>query len=100
MTQIISYLSKDEDDDLVTAFIQELKLMLVVKSKSWTSRQAYALLCSTLICNEAISGEKFERDMLPCLLNLSTDAVPNVRLAVATALSQHVINICGELLFV
>ncbi|XP_043286100.1 serine/threonine-protein phosphatase 4 regulatory subunit 1-like isoform X3 [Venturia canescens] len=94
-TEIISYLSTDEH--LVTALIQNLKYLLASEESKWTCRQAFALLCSSLIRNEAISPEIFGRDLLPCLLSLSSDIVPNVRLAVVTALTRHVVNICDYL---
>lgn len=45
-----------------------------------------------MITNGAISGEKFAKEMLPNLLNLSWDKVPNVRLVVARTLRQNVIG--------
>ncbi|KAK2579862.1 hypothetical protein KPH14_007545 [Odynerus spinipes] len=90
VTRIVSHLSSDEAL-LVTALIQELKDTLANSRNKWIRRQAYALLCAQLISNGAISGEKFAKEMLPSLLNLSWDKVPNVRLAVARTLSQNVV---------
>ncbi|XP_035726061.1 serine/threonine-protein phosphatase 4 regulatory subunit 1-like isoform X1 [Vespa mandarinia] len=89
VTRIISHLSNDEP--LATALIQELRDTIAINTSKWVRRQTYALLCAQLIAGNAISGEKFAKEMLPSLLNLSWDKVPNVRLAVARTLSQNVI---------
>ncbi|XP_015185244.1 PREDICTED: serine/threonine-protein phosphatase 4 regulatory subunit 1-like isoform X2 [Polistes dominula] len=90
VTRIVSHLSTDEP--LAMALIQELKETLAMNTNKWVLRQTYALLCAQLIVGGAISGEKFTKEMLPSLLNLSYDNVPNVRLAVARTLSQNVIT--------
>ncbi|XP_057333338.1 serine/threonine-protein phosphatase 4 regulatory subunit 1-like isoform X3 [Microplitis mediator] len=95
VTQIISYLSSD--DSLVTAIIQELRSMLTASSSRWTCRQTFALLCASLISKDAISGEKFSSELLPWLLDLSSDVVPNVRLAVIRTLTTQVVNISNIL---
>lgn len=84
------YLSTD--DALVTSLIHELRDTLVFNAKKWIHRQIYALVCSHLIRNNAITGSKFSKEMLPCLINLSVDRVPNVRLAVARTLATDVIG--------
>ncbi|XP_025992654.2 serine/threonine-protein phosphatase 4 regulatory subunit 1 isoform X2 [Solenopsis invicta] len=89
ITQIMCYLSTD--DALVTSLIHELRETLVLDAKKWIHRQTYALICSHLIRNNAISGDKFSKEMLPCLINLSVDRVPNVRLAVARTIATDVI---------
>ncbi|XP_044587889.1 serine/threonine-protein phosphatase 4 regulatory subunit 1-like isoform X4 [Cotesia glomerata] len=95
VTQIISYLSSDET--LVTTIIQQLEEMLTANSSRWTCRQTFALLCASLISKDAISGEKFASELLPSLLELSTDVVPNVRLAVVRTLTTQVVNISNIL---
>ncbi|XP_063986854.1 serine/threonine-protein phosphatase 4 regulatory subunit 1-like isoform X2 [Diachasmimorpha longicaudata] len=87
VTQIISYLSTDHTR--VTAMIQDLRMMLTDNSLRWTYRQTYALLCASLLSNEAISGERFSKELLPCLLSLSSDVVPNVRLCVVRTLTSQ-----------
>ncbi|XP_028044967.1 serine/threonine-protein phosphatase 4 regulatory subunit 1 isoform X2 [Monomorium pharaonis] len=89
ITRIMRYLSTE--DALVTSLIHELRETLVLDAKKWIHRQTYALICSHLIRNDAISGDKFSKEMLPCLINLSVDRVPNVRLAVARTIATDVI---------
>jgi len=83
------YLSTE--DALVTSLIHELRETLVLDAKKWIHRQTYALVCSHLIRNDAIPGDKFSKEMLPCLISLSCDRVPNVRLAVARTIATDVI---------
>ncbi|XP_012254171.2 serine/threonine-protein phosphatase 4 regulatory subunit 1-like isoform X2 [Athalia rosae] len=87
VTQIISYLSVDEA--LVTALVRELGNMFP-RSAKWTHRQTYGILCSQLITNGAITADRFSREMLPHLIDLSLDTVPNVRLSVARTLARYV----------
>ncbi|XP_034947613.1 serine/threonine-protein phosphatase 4 regulatory subunit 1-like isoform X2 [Chelonus insularis] len=91
VTQIFSYLSNDEE--LSTAIIKKLRLLLVFNESRWNFRQTFALLCASLITKEAISGEKFAKTLLPELLEYSKDAVPNVRLVVVRTLTTQVVNI-------
>lgn len=89
ITEIMCYLSTE--DALVTSLIHELRETLVLDAKKWIHRQTYALVCSHLIRNNAITGDKFSKEMLPCLISLSCDRVPNVRLAVARTIATDVI---------
>ncbi|XP_020277432.1 serine/threonine-protein phosphatase 4 regulatory subunit 1-like isoform X3 [Pseudomyrmex gracilis] len=88
VTRIMCYLRTE--DVLIIALIQELREFLVLNAKKWTHRQTYALVCAHLIRNNAIDGSKFVKEMLPCLLSLSCDKVPNIRLAVARTLKKDV----------
>ncbi|XP_072751644.1 serine/threonine-protein phosphatase 4 regulatory subunit 1 isoform X5 [Anoplolepis gracilipes] len=90
ITRIMHYLSTE--DALVTSLIHELRDTLVLNAKKWIHRQIYALVCSHLIRTDAITGNKFSNEMLPCLISLSGDRVPNVRLAVARTMAIDVIG--------
>ncbi|KYQ52178.1 Serine/threonine-protein phosphatase 4 regulatory subunit 1 [Trachymyrmex zeteki] len=89
ITRIMCYLSNE--DALVMSLIHELRETLVLDAKKWIHRQTYALVCAHLIRNNAIPEEKFSKEMLPCLISLSCDRVPNVRLAVARTIATDVI---------
>ncbi|XP_011144837.1 serine/threonine-protein phosphatase 4 regulatory subunit 1 isoform X2 [Harpegnathos saltator] len=88
VTRIVSHLSVD--DALVTSLIHELRDTLVPNSKKWIRRQTYAILCAHLLHNGAVAGSMFTKEMLPNLIGLSFDRVPNVRLAVARTLANNV----------
>lgn len=95
VTEIVSYLSCDEE--LVTGIIQELRLMLTAFTSKWTCRQTFALLCASLLKHNAISGKRFARELLPALLKLASDVVPNVRLAVIRTLKTQIVHISESL---
>jgi len=59
-------------------------------SKRWNQRQTFALLCSQLVTKHVLSEELFACDVLPHLLDLSWDSVPNVRLAVARTIATNI----------
>lgn len=59
-------------------------------STRWERRQAFALLCSHLVSGRVLGGDQFAREVLPYLLDLSYDRVPNVRLAVAKTLASDI----------
>jgi len=59
-------------------------------SKRWKLRQSFALLCSELLTSRALLPEQFACEVMPHLLDLSWDPVPNVRLVVARTISQHI----------
>ena len=96
VTQIVAHLSDNERH--VTALFQELRFSLVY-AKKWIRRQTFAFVCAKLISSNAISGDRFSQEMLPNLLKLSTDKVPNVRLVVARTLSKNVIPMGCKYLF-
>ncbi|XP_033224224.1 serine/threonine-protein phosphatase 4 regulatory subunit 1-like isoform X2 [Belonocnema kinseyi] len=89
ITVITTYLR--DEKALVTALIQELRDLLSLNK--WTCRQTYALVCSQLVRDTAIDRDVFGKEMMPCLLRLSEDKVPNVRLAVARCLSTDIIPV-------
>jgi len=60
----------------------------LVKSHHWGHRQTYAFLALKLFEEQALDHAQYAQDVLPNLLDLSYDKVPNVRLAVARALKQ------------
>lgn len=90
VTQIVAHLSSDER--LVTSVFLQLRYSLIIHGTvQWTRRQTYVFVCAKLISSNAISGDRFSNEMLPNLLQLSSDKVPNVRLAVARTLSRNVV---------
>lgn len=60
-------------------------------SKRWARRQAFALLCARLVAGRALPPAAFAAELMPHLLDLSWDPVPNVRLAVSRTLAQDVL---------
>lgn len=96
MTQIVAHLS--DNRRLVKALFRKLKSL--VYARKWVRRQTFAFVCANLISKNAISGDRFSQEMLPTLLEISSDKVPNVRLVVARTLSKNVIPMGCKYLFV
>ncbi|XP_050588490.1 serine/threonine-protein phosphatase 4 regulatory subunit 1-like isoform X5 [Bombus affinis] len=92
MTQIVAHLS--DNRRLVKALFRKLKSL--VYARKWVRRQTFAFVCANLISKNAISGDRFSQEMLPTLLEISSDKVPNVRLVVARTLSKNVIPMGSE----
>jgi len=72
---------------LVRVLLADLVVELA-KSESWIHRQTYGSLALTLFQDSALEHTQFGQDILPNLLDLAEDKVPNVRLMVARALKQ------------
>jgi len=62
------------------------------QSTHWSRRQTFAVLCGEIVKNNqkeaSYSESKFGTELLPQLLDLTWDKVPNVRIAVARVLMQ------------
>lgn len=57
----------------------------------------FVYLCDGLLETEAIDKNRFAVDFLPTLLQLGSDSVPNIRIAVARTLRNHVTS-SGEVM--
>jgi serine/threonine-protein phosphatase 4 regulatory subunit 1 len=94
-TAIIQYLlhdtsSTEDGPSLARVLLAELVEDLA-RVDRWTHRQTYALLCLHIFnTSTTMEDSQYASLILPNLLDLANDKVPNVRLAVARAL--HTIN--------
>ncbi|XP_014261629.1 serine/threonine-protein phosphatase 4 regulatory subunit 1-like isoform X2 [Cimex lectularius] len=88
VTELVSHVSIDVN--LLRSLLAELAQQFA-HSPRWNRRQIFALFCSRLISESVLSGDMFARDVLPHLLDLSWDRVPNVRLTVARTLANDII---------
>ncbi|XP_074262801.1 serine/threonine-protein phosphatase 4 regulatory subunit 1-like isoform X2 [Saimiri boliviensis] len=68
-------------------FINELIIRFRHCSK-WVGRQAFAFICQAVVSKECIPVDQFVEHLLPSLLSLASDPVPNVRVLLAKALRQ------------
>ena len=73
-------------DQMTTDLISQVDI--IVKSPKWIFRQVYVLLCEQLITNQSLPNEIFLRHFWENLLMLSSDNVPNVRLALSRCLAR------------
>jgi len=79
------------DINLLRGILAELAEQFA-HSTQWARRQSFAFLCSCLMKTPVLPDDMFARDVLPHLLDLSWDSIPNVRIAVARTLSSDVIT--------
>ncbi|KAM6147567.1 LOW QUALITY PROTEIN: serine/threonine-protein phosphatase 4 regulatory subunit 1-like [Erethizon dorsatum] len=68
-------------------FINELIIRFRHCSK-WVGRQAFAFICQAVVSEECVPADQFVEHLLPSLLSLKSDPVPNVRVLLAKALRQ------------
>ncbi len=48
-------------------------------------------MCDDILEDYSMDGDQFAKHLLPSLLALGTDAIPNVRIALAKTLAIHVV---------
>lgn len=75
----------------VHEFLVDLVKALSESSK-WVRRQTFAALSGQLLATHALYPNQFAQDILPHLIGLSEDKVPNVRLVVARSIVSHVLQ--------
>ncbi|XP_034533450.1 serine/threonine-protein phosphatase 4 regulatory subunit 1 isoform X2 [Notolabrus celidotus] len=78
-------------DDLGLNFINELTVRFCHCPK-WVGRQAFAFICQAVVEEDCMPMDQFSQHLLPSLLSLSSDPVANVRVLVAKALRQSVME--------
>ncbi|XP_051568660.1 serine/threonine-protein phosphatase 4 regulatory subunit 1-like isoform X2 [Myxocyprinus asiaticus] len=91
VVEILQKLYSCEAHDLGLNFINEL-IMRFCHCSKWVGRQAFAFICQAVVEEDCMPMEQFAQHLLPSLLSLSSDPVPNVRVLVAKALRQSVLE--------
>ncbi|XP_043979013.1 serine/threonine-protein phosphatase 4 regulatory subunit 1 [Gambusia affinis] len=78
-------------DELGLTFINELSVRFCHCPK-WVGRQAFAFICQAIVEEDCMPMDQFSQHLLPSLLSLSADPVANVRVLVAKALRQSIME--------
>ncbi|XP_045884498.1 serine/threonine-protein phosphatase 4 regulatory subunit 1 isoform X1 [Micropterus dolomieu] len=91
VVEILQKLYACRADDLGLNFINELTVRFCHCPK-WVGRQAFAFICQAVVEEDCMAMEQFSQHLLPSLLSLSSDPVANVRVLVAKALRQSVME--------
>ncbi|XP_051000810.1 serine/threonine-protein phosphatase 4 regulatory subunit 1-like [Acomys russatus] len=73
------------------SFIQEL-ISRFRHCPKWVGRQAFACICQAVASEEAVPVDEFVEHLLPSLLSLASDPVPNVRVLLAKTLRQTLLE--------
>ncbi|XP_045152842.1 serine/threonine-protein phosphatase 4 regulatory subunit 1-like [Echinops telfairi] len=72
-------------------FINEL-IVRFRHCPKWVGRQAFAFICQAVVSAEGIPVDQFVEHLLPSLLSLASDPVPNVRVLLAKTLRQTLLE--------
>ncbi|XP_020775658.1 serine/threonine-protein phosphatase 4 regulatory subunit 1 isoform X2 [Boleophthalmus pectinirostris] len=91
VVEILQKLYASGANDLGLNFINELTVRFCHCPK-WVGRQAFAFICQAIVEEECMPMDQFSQHLLPSLLSLSSDPVANVRVLVAKALRQSVME--------
>ncbi|KAM9800695.1 serine/threonine-protein phosphatase 4 regulatory subunit 1 [Syngnathus typhle] len=91
VVEILQKLYSSGADDLGVNFINELTVRFCHCPK-WVGRQVFAFICQAVVEEDCMPMDQFSQHLLPSLLSLSSDSVANVRVLVAKALRQSVME--------
>uniref|UniRef100_A0AAY4A824 WW-binding domain-containing protein n=1 Tax=Denticeps clupeoides TaxID=299321 RepID=A0AAY4A824_9TELE len=91
VVEILQKLYSSGADDLGLNFANELVLRFCHCPK-WVGRQAFAFVCQAIVEDRSMPMDQFAQHLLPSLLSLTSDPVANVRVLVAKALRQSVVE--------
>uniref|UniRef100_A0A8C5NWT2 Protein phosphatase 4, regulatory subunit 1 n=1 Tax=Jaculus jaculus TaxID=51337 RepID=A0A8C5NWT2_JACJA len=58
----------------------------------WSGRQAFVFVCQTVIEDDCLPMDQFAVHLMPHLLTLANDRVPNVRVLLAKTLRQTLLE--------
>uniref|UniRef100_A0A8C5BYN8 WW-binding domain-containing protein n=1 Tax=Gadus morhua TaxID=8049 RepID=A0A8C5BYN8_GADMO len=94
VVEILQKLYASGANDLGLNFINEL-IVRFCHCNKWVGRQAFAFICQ-VIEEDCMPMDQFAQHLLPSLLSLSSDSVANVRVLVAKALRQSVMEKGGQ----
>ncbi|XP_073407066.1 serine/threonine-protein phosphatase 4 regulatory subunit 1 isoform X2 [Dendrobates tinctorius] len=62
------------------------------RSSKWSGRQSFVFICKALIEDDCLPMEQFAMHLMPHLLQLASDRVPNVRVLLAKTLKQTLLE--------
>ncbi|XP_072267543.1 serine/threonine-protein phosphatase 4 regulatory subunit 1 isoform X2 [Pyxicephalus adspersus] len=62
------------------------------QSSKWSGRQTFVFICQALIEDDCLPMEQFAMHLMPHLLRLASDRVPNVRVLLAKTLKQTLLE--------
>uniref|UniRef100_A0A8C0GF14 Serine/threonine-protein phosphatase 4 regulatory subunit 1 n=1 Tax=Chelonoidis abingdonii TaxID=106734 RepID=A0A8C0GF14_CHEAB len=78
-----------------SAFVVDLMNELIEKfcrCPKWSGRQTFVFICQTVIEDDCLPMDQFAVQLLPHLLHLASDRVPNVRVLLAKTLRQTLLE--------
>ncbi|ESO91001.1 hypothetical protein LOTGIDRAFT_122480 [Lottia gigantea] len=87
---IIQRLYTEGEENLTMTLVNDI-IEKFAMNKKWIGRQVFARVCMCIMDENSLPPAVFARDLLPSLLALGQDTIPNVRLTLAKVLSQCII---------
>ncbi|MBN3288530.1 PP4R1 phosphatase, partial [Polyodon spathula] len=91
VVEILRKFYRNGANDLGLNFLNEL-IMRFCRCPKWVGRQAFAFICQAVVEEDCMPMSQFAQHLLPSLIALSADPVANVRVLVAKALRQTVLE--------
>jgi serine/threonine-protein phosphatase 4 regulatory subunit 1 len=79
------------DNQLLSAMVKRLKQNFAEHNR-WCQRQMFAHLCQCILEDKSLSAERFASELLPELLKLHADPIPNVRVSVARVIAYQILK--------
>ncbi|XP_069112573.1 serine/threonine-protein phosphatase 4 regulatory subunit 1-like isoform X2 [Argopecten irradians] len=86
---MLKRMADQNDEKLTVGLVKALKEKFA-ESNKWARRQVYAQLIEYILEEDAVPIEIFTTELVPSLLSLCHDVVPNVRISVAKTMSRHI----------
>ncbi|KAJ8400817.1 hypothetical protein AAFF_G00391710 [Aldrovandia affinis] len=91
VVEILQKMYSGGAQDLGLNFINEL-IVRFCHCPKWVGRQAFAFICQAVVEEDCMPMDQFAQHLLPSLLSLASDPVANVRVLVAKALRQSILE--------
>ncbi|XP_038070184.1 serine/threonine-protein phosphatase 4 regulatory subunit 1-like isoform X2 [Patiria miniata] len=89
---IMKRINTADDQTLRQNFIDGI-ITRYANSDRWFGRQTFIHLCQNLVEVQSVEDEQFAQNLLPSLLSLGNDSIPNVRITLARLLTQNLLPI-------
>ncbi|XP_008116389.1 serine/threonine-protein phosphatase 4 regulatory subunit 1 isoform X3 [Anolis carolinensis] len=93
--KLVSEMVKKLYNDPTSTFVVDLMNELVerfCRCPKWSGRQTFVFICQTIIEDDSLPMDMFAEHLLPHLLHLASDRVPNVRVLLAKTLRQTLLE--------
>ncbi|KAJ7338685.1 hypothetical protein JRQ81_012587 [Phrynocephalus forsythii] len=93
--KLVSEMVKKLYNDPTPTFAIDLMNELVerfCRCLKWSGRQTFVFICQTIIEDDSLPMDQFAEYLLPHLLHLASDRVPNVRVLLAKTLRQTLLE--------
>ncbi|XP_052816224.1 serine/threonine-protein phosphatase 4 regulatory subunit 1-like isoform X2 [Mya arenaria] len=88
---MIKRMRMEGDERLVQYLINQL-IGRFAHNHKWARRQIFTQLCLGMVREESLTPEQFAQELLPHLLHMVNDQVPNVRITLAKTMYAYMAN--------